>query len=286
VNVQQRECHKTTTLPLWAVQHSKSAGDSIIHTQEVTENTVVSPGSPQSGPTSPPLQVAVVGTDTGVGKTRVVEMLVHGLRRLGRQVWVHKPVSCGGWDGMTAEDARALDPLRGPGQSAQDLCPLQFPEPASPHLAAQAAGVVLSLKDLLAGIDHCRGTLSAPHDLVVEGIGGLLVPLTSERQTVADLVAAARLPVVIVTRPHLGTLNHTALTVEAATRRGIRVLGLVLNHHTAVDDSLAVRTAAEELVALTGVPLLATLPFAPHTHDHQAAVDLAGAVLARTVLPV
>jgi dethiobiotin synthetase len=230
--------------------------------------------------------VAVVGTDTGVGKTRVVELLVGGLRRLGRQVWVHKPIACGGWDGTTAEDARALDSLRGPGQSAQDLCPFQFPEPASPHLAARAAGVVLSLAGLVAGIDRCRPTPSAPHDLVVEGIGGLLVPLTAECQTVADLMAAAHLPVVVVTRPHLGTLNHTALTVEAATRRGIRVLGLVLNHHTAVDDSLAVRSAAAELVALTGVPLLATLSFAPHTRDPQAAVDLAGAVLARTVLSV
>lgn len=247
---------------------------------------MISPLENQPGRSSPPLQVAVVGTDTGVGKTRVVQLLVTGLRRLGRPVWVHKPVACGGWYDETAEDARALDPLRGPGQSAQDLCPFQFPEPASPHLAARAAGIPLTLPTLLAGIDRCRPTPTAPHDLVVEGIGGLLVPLTDERQTVADLIAAARLPVVVVTRPHLGTLNHTALTIEAARQRGIVVLGLVLNHHTAVDDSLAVRSAAAELVTLTGAPLLATLPFAPHTHDQQVAVDLAAAVLARTVAAV
>jgi dethiobiotin synthetase len=245
---------------------------------------VVSPTT--NPPVRTPLQVAVVGTDTGVGKTRVVDVLVTGLRRLGRQVWVHKPIACGGWDGASAEDARALEPLRGPGQSAQDLCPLQFPEPASPHLAARAAGVEVAWSTLLANLNRCRPTPTDAHDLVVEGVGGLLVPLTAERQTIADLVAAARLPVVIVTRPHLGTLNHTALTVEAAIRRGIRVLGLVLNHHTAVDESLAVRSAAAELVAMTGVPLLATLPFAPHTRDPQAAVDLAAAVLGRSVLPV
>lgn len=237
-------------------------------------------------PVRTPLQVAVVGTDTGVGKTRVVGLLVTGLRRLGRQAWVHKPVACGGWDGATAEDARILEPLRGPGQSAQDLCPLQFPEPASPHLAARSAGREVSWQALLANLDRCRPSATAPHDLVVEGVGGLLVPLTPDLRTVADLIAAARLPVVIVTRPHLGTLNHTALTVEAAVRRGIPVLGLVLNHHTAVDDTLAVRSAAAELVALTGVPLLATLPFAPHTRDQQVAVDLADAVLARTVAAV
>lgn len=231
----------------------------------------------------PPLQVAVVGTDTGVGKTRVVEVLTKGLRALGRRVWLHKPVACGGWDGRTAEDARALEPLRGHDQPAATLCPRQFPEPASPHLAAEAVGMTVDLTSLLAGIDRCRPTTADVHDLIVEGVGGLLVPLTAARATVADLVVAARLPVVIVTRPHLGTLNHTALTVEAAKQRRIPILGLVLNHHTAVDDSLAVRTATAELPALTGVPLLATLPFAPHTRDDAAARVLAAAVLARTV---
>jgi dethiobiotin synthetase len=281
----REECREATALPLGAVHHSEGAADSISRRRKVPGNTVVLPPTNQPS-RSTPLQLAVVGTDTGVGKTRVVGLLVDGLRRLGRQVWVHKPVACGGWDGVSAEDARALEPWRGPGQSAQDLCPFQFPEPASPHLAAHAAGTVVTFATLLANLDRCRPTPTAAHDLVVEGIGGLLVPLTPERQTVADLIAAARLPVVVVTRPHLGTLNHTALTVEATTRRGIRVLGLVLNHHTAVDDSLAVRSAAAELVALTGVPLLATLPFAPHTHDHQSAVDLAAALLALTVSPV
>ncbi len=225
----------------------------------------------------------VIGTDTGVGKTRVVELLVAGLRSIDRRVWVHKPVACGGWDGGTAEDARQLGRLVGDGQPAASICPRQFAEPASPHLAAQQAGVRIMLAELVAAVDHCRPSVADPHDLVVEGIGGLLVPLTSERQTVADLVTAAGLPVVIVTRPHLGTLNHTCLTVETARQRGIRVLGLVLNHHTAVDDSLAVRTAASELVALTGLPLLATLLFAPHTPPLAVATALAEAVLRRTV---
>jgi dethiobiotin synthetase len=261
--------------------------------QEVAEKTVVSPASnqPRCSPldlvASEPLQVAVVGTDTGVGKTRVVSCLVRGLRARHRRVWLHKPVACGGWDGRTAEDARALEPLRDPDQSAQSLCPFQFPEPASPHLAARAMGTEVSFAQLMAGIDACRPTADNPHDLVVEGIGGLLVPLTAARQSVADLFAAARLPIVVVTRPHLGTLNHTALTIAAARQQGLTVVGLVLNHHTAVDDSLAVRTAATELEALTGVPLLVTLPFtpqfAPHTAADPSAVDLAEAVLARTV---
>jgi dethiobiotin synthetase len=280
-------------LPTRAINHSHAGADSTIRLQEVAENTVVSPASNQHHRSSsaiagvPPLLVAVVGTDTGVGKTRVVMLLTQGLRALGRRVWIHKPVACGGWDGASAEDARALERLRGDGQPAQTLCPLQFPEPASPHLAARAAGHDTTVSALLAGIDRCRPDASQVHDLVVEGVGGLLVPLTGDRQTVADVVAQARLPVVVVTRPHLGTLNHTALTVAVARQRGLTVLGLVLNHHTAVDDSLAVQSAATELVALTGVPLLATLPFtpqfAPHTATEARAVDLAEALLRRTV---
>jgi dethiobiotin synthetase len=279
-----------------AINHSHARADSTIRLQEVAGKTVVSPSSnqprrsPADGIPTVPLQVAVVGTDTGVGKTRVVSCLVQGLRALGRRVWLHKPVACGGWNGTTAEDARALEPLRDPEQSAQHLCPFQFPEPASPHLAARAQGREVTFAELIMGIDRCRPTAEQAHDLVVEGIGGLLVPLTAARQTVADLLAATRLPLVIVTRPHLGTLNHTALTVAAARQQGLNILGLVLNHHTAIDDSLAVRTAATELVALTGVPLLATLPFtpqfAPHTRAEPPAVDLAEAVLRRTVASV
>ena len=229
------------------------------------------------------LNVAVIGTDTGVGKTHVVELLVAGLRMAGRRAWVHKPVACGGWDGATAEDARALGQWCGDGQPAESVCPWQFPEPASPHLAAHQAGKQLHMSELLRALNACRGHADHVHDLVVEGIGGLLVPLTAERQTVADLLVLADLPVVIVTRPHLGTLNHTCLTVEVARQRGLRVLGLVLNFHSAVDDSLAVRSAATELTALTRLPLLATLPFAPHTPSSAAAIALAEAVLQRSV---
>lgn len=277
---------KGARLPLRVGQHTHAAADSTVRLQGNAVNSMVSSGKDLVSPYSAPLQVLVIGTDTGVGKTRVVGLLAAGLRALGRPVWVHKPVACGGWDGATAEDARELGRLLGAGREAQPpttLCPWQFPEPASPHLAARQAGVRLTLPELVAAVDRCRPVPGDPHDLVVEGIGGLLVPLTAERQTVADLAVATRLPVVIVTRPHLGTLNHTCLTVEAARHHGISVLGLVLNHHTAVDDSLAVRSAAGELTALTGLPLLATLPFAPHTPPSPVAVALAEAVLRRTV---
>jgi dethiobiotin synthetase len=96
-------------------------------------------------------------------------------------------------------------------------------------------------------------------DFVVEGVGGLLAPLTMARESVADLLLLAELPLVVVARPHLGTLNHTALTVEVARARGLEVLGVVVNDHEPVADTVATRTVAGELAALTGAPVLARL---------------------------
>ena len=138
----------------------------------------------------------------------------------------------------------------------------------------------MHLADLLTALDAVRSTARRSHDLLVEGIGGLLVPLTPRRETLCDLLVAARLPALVVTRPHLGTLNHTALTVAHARRCGIVLAGLVINEHTPAGDSLAVRCADRELAAVTGLPVLAHLPHGDHiAQEHQAAA-LAASLLA------
>jgi dethiobiotin synthetase len=216
-----------------------------------------------------PLELLILGTDTGVGKTAVTVRLVQALRARGRQVWVHKPVACGGWAEDQAEDARQLAQVLGDGQPTQTLCPFQYPEPASPHLAAGTRVPTLA-------------AVRGHHDLVIEGVGGLLVPLTANRETIAEVVIGT--PAVIVTRPDLGTLNHTALTTNEARRRGIRVLGLIVNHAHLVADSLATRSAPAELAALTGFPILAQLEFGSGTHFYADAGRRASAALAEAVL--
>jgi dethiobiotin synthetase len=232
--------------------------------------------------TGPYHQIAVLGTDTGVGKSWVTQCLVRGLRRAGRPVWVHKPVACGGWElGQsgnpgTAEDARYLADLVGDGQAMATLCPLQFPEPASPHLAAAAAGAHISLSQIQTALDAVGGE----HDLVVEGVGGILVPITAARETIVDALADRAFHVIIVTRPDLGTLNHTALTVTVAQSRGLHIAGLVVNRAHHVEDSLATRTAVTELAACTGVPVLADIPHHANTANEAAGDDLVAALLA------
>src|SRR5436190_7478980 len=159
------------------------------------------------------------GTDTGVGKTFVTAAVARVLQGSHRPVQVSKPVATGG-DEDTRRLAQAV--------AATDLhaiTPWIFPVPAAPPVAARAAGVRLTLDDLLGAV---RRQARAEAMLLVEGVGGLLCPLT-ETETVADLVRVLGLPLIVVARRSLGTLNHTLLTVEAAQRRGLTVAGVVVS---------------------------------------------------------
>jgi len=218
------------------------------------------------------MQLAIIGTDTGVGKTHVTLLLAAGLRALGRQVWLHKPVACGDWDGCSADDGRRLRAAVGDGQDPASVCPYEFPEPMSPHLAAAHAGVKLTAELFDAGLARVRGN----HDLLVEGAGGLLAPLTHDRLSFAELLPRWDLPAILVTRPDLGTLNHTALTVRCARAAGVRLLGLVVSCARPTNSTLAVRMAPAEMTSMTGLPVLAEIPYQPAETNHN---ELAHAVL-------
>jgi len=123
-------------------------------------------------------------------------------------------------------------------------------------VAARLAGVEISLAHL---VDTARALAARHAALVVEGAGGLVVPLTP-RETFADLAVALGLPVLVVARAGLGTVNHTALTVEALRARGLAIAGVVLNR-TAPDDDPSVPHNAAEIERLTGVRVLASLPY-------------------------
>jgi dethiobiotin synthetase len=162
----------------------------------------------------------LTGTDTGVGKTTVGCALVAAFARRGLQVAPMKPCETGDGDDacrLAAAAQRDLDPAL--------VNPYRFRLPASPEAAAAAEGAAVDLQVIAAAYRR----LTAGADLaIVEGAGGLLVPLGGGRM-MADLAATLTLPVLIVARPSLGTINHTLLTVEAARHRGLRVLGVVFS---------------------------------------------------------
>lgn len=167
----------------------------------------------------------VTGTDTGVGKTMVACALARGLRRRGLDVGVMKPVETGvGSEGPL--DAKALQAASGCADPLGEICPVALPLAAAPAVAATEAGLRIELSWLREKFK----TLAARHAfMVVEGAGGLLVPLSSQ-ETMADLAAELGLPLVVVARGRLGTINHTRLTIEAALARGLPLAGVVVSH--------------------------------------------------------
>ncbi|MCX6466034.1 MAG: dethiobiotin synthase [Pseudonocardiales bacterium] len=194
--------------------------------------------------------LVVTGTGTGVGKT-VVTAAVAALAP-GRTA-VLKPAQTGvGPDepGDLADVARLV-----PGVTGRELG--RYPDPLAPATAARRAGLppVTPAAAAAAARDLARD-----HDLVlVEGAGGLLVRFDEDGGTLADVAAALGAPVLVVAAAGLGTLNHTALTVEALATRGIACAGVVVGSWPAEPD-LAARCNLADLPAVTGVPLLGAVP--------------------------
>jgi dethiobiotin synthetase len=161
----------------------------------------------------------VTGTDTGVGKTVAAAVLAHIARSRGLRVRYLKPVQTGVAPGALGD----ADFVRSAaGVDADEL--ERFTEPLAPAVAAERAGRVLEVAGLAAAILRVAATAD---ETFVEGAGGLLAPLSGER-TMADLACDLDAELVVVTRPGLGTLNHTALTLDAARHRGLRLAGLVV----------------------------------------------------------
>ena len=167
----------------------------------------------------------VTGTDTGVGKTVVAASILAALRARGERVTAFKPALTG-IDEPPDPDWPPDDALLAgaAGMHADDVAPARFGPPVSPHLAAARAGTTLDRGALRAAF----AAPAAEADVVIaEGVGGLLVPLAPD-YSVRDFAVDIGLPLVIATRPGLGTINHTLLTIEAARAAGLAVAGVVM----------------------------------------------------------
>jgi dethiobiotin synthetase len=167
----------------------------------------------------------ITGTDTGVGKSVLTAAIVATLRARRIAVRALKPVITGleeEPDPLWPRDHELLAQVSG--TRPQDTMLVGYGPPVSPHLAACLAARPLELESLVASI---RAAAGPGQSLVVEGVGGLLVPL-SERSSVRDLIRELALPVLIAARPGLGTINHTLLTLESARAAGLEVAAVVL----------------------------------------------------------
>jgi dethiobiotin synthetase len=190
----------------------------------------------------------VTGTGTGVGKTILSACLLAAMRAAGEPVRAHKPVLTGldeppgDWppDHELLALATGMDP--------DEVAPLRYGPAVSPHLAARLAGEQIDPAALVA---RARAAAAGGETVIVEGVGGLLVPL-SEDYSVRDLAVELGLPLVIAASPGLGTINHTLLTIEAARAAGLEVCAVVLTPWP-VEPSPMERSNRETIARLSSI---------------------------------
>jgi dethiobiotin synthetase len=198
----------------------------------------------------------VTGTDTGVGKTVISVALLRLAHRRGLRPIPFKPAETG--CDPHAADARALWLAAGRPVPEGEVCLYALRLPAAPAQAAAAEGVRIDPERIT---DQASALATKGDVLIVEGAGGLLVPYVPG-VTCAELAARARLPLLVVARTALGTVNHTALTLREAARASLQVAGVILNRTTEAPQPHEAGNA--DLIAeLTGRRPLGTLPWLP-----------------------
>ncbi|MEO5742412.1 MAG: dethiobiotin synthase [Vicinamibacterales bacterium] len=198
----------------------------------------------------------VTGTDTGVGKTMIAAALVTALRARGLRALGFKPAETGVGDDSPA-DSEVLA-LASREQTALARPLLQLREPLAPAVAAERAGITLNPDDIESRI---RGLRQDGYTLVVEGAGGVMVPLNWD-YTVLDLAQACDLDAVVVARPGLGTLNHIAMTVLMLRSHQIPIRGIVLNGRSATPDLAESTNPAALKRMLQGIRIV-EVPYEP-----------------------
>lgn len=210
--------------------------------------------------------IFITGTDTGVGKTFAAAAIARLLKNRGVNVGVMKPVTSGCIERdnrLVSEDAELLAWGAGLAEVNPDNATYLLKAPLAPSEAASRDGIRIDLS----AIRQAYQRLAQQHDFViVEGAGGLMVPLAGGL-LIADLITHLQLPALVVTRPNLGTINHTLLTTFSAKQMGISVTGVIINNYPAEPDD-AEAYAPHMLGSLAGAPILGVFPHVEETDLH------------------
>lgn len=214
----------------------------------------------------------VTGTDTGVGKTIIAGALAKLAREHGRRVGVFKPVASGCRRdprlGLVNEDTEFLAHCAEARETLETITPVRYAGDLAPMVAAEHSKHPVDFE----AIDTSWQRIRKDNDwLIVEGAGGLLVPI-DRRTSVADLAGRFELPLIIVARATLGTINHTLLTLEAAKRRKLKVAAVVVNGYHPASATLAEETNPDVIARLAKITIPLIVPFDPRTDPRQGVI--------------
>lgn len=200
----------------------------------------------------------ITATDTEIGKTVVAGGICGALRKKGMDIGVFKPMQSGHQSNHPDGDAARLKRLSRLEDNTETICPFSYEEPLAPRLAMERANQKVTLNDVLQRYTELQKRYS---HMIVEGAGGLVVPYTADG-LVVDMAARLNLPVVIVARPNLGTVNHTALSVTYARLRGLQVAGVIINGYGRTQPvGVAEQHNPAMITEICGVDILGILPW-------------------------
>ena len=210
----------------------------------------------------------ITGTDTGIGKTLVAEGLIRAIKAKGLSVCPLKPAESGcsiKRGELFPPDATTLLRTSGVDETLDTVNPYRLRNPLAPSVAAEMEGVKIEKKKIISL--HKR--LSKKYDItIVEGAGGIMVPLYKQ-YLFLDLAEDLGLPLLIVARPGLGTINHTLLTIEAARSRGLDIAGVIINYSVKTRKGISEKTNPEVITKLGRVPVLGTIPHSTDSNSGQ-----------------
>ena len=225
----------------------------------------------------PPKGYFISGTDTGVGKTVVTACLLAFYHKKRVTTGVMKPIETGVDPTCSSEansDAKFLLEISGNRDTLEEVCPIRLKPAAAPLQAARMANQSLDI-DLI--MENFRRLQTRYNQMLVEGIGGLMVPL-KPNYLVSDLIKDMQLPLIIVSRISLGTLNHTLLTLKAAQETGVEVAGVILNHLENRPLNEVELEQASLIQELSKIPVLGECPFIDSISVEQFNSKLAGEI--------
>lgn len=204
--------------------------------------------------------IFITGTDTGVGKTFIAAGLIRAFRETGINVCPMKPVESGcriRKGGLLPADTVKLIKASGVDEPLDLINPYRFRQPLAPAVAAELEGVTISRKKIISAYRQLSKKYSIT---ILEGAGGIMVPVY-KKYLFIDLAKDLNLPVLIVARPGLGTINHTLLTIEAARSRCLDILGVIFNYAEKTGEGLSEKTNPGVIENLGMVSVLGIVPY-------------------------
>lgn len=204
--------------------------------------------------------IFITGTDTGVGKTYVAAGLIRALKEKGLSVCPFKPVETGckvRRGSLIPADTVRLVKASGIDEKVDLINPYKMRSPVAPSVASETEKVAIDKRRIVSSYVRLRGKYDF---MVAEGAGGIMVPVRGG-YLVRDLIRDLNVPLVIVARPGLGTINHTLLTVASAVDRELDVLGVVINYAVKSRRGQSEKTNPQVIEKLGGAPLLGTVPY-------------------------